>query len=78
MPSSGCSRWPCSRALRAGAAAGPQRRRRRPSLQPQAVLDAAPGVELDYLALAAPDLGPAPESGEARLLVAAQGRDAPG
>jgi pantoate--beta-alanine ligase len=34
-------------------------------------------VELDYLVLTAPDLGPAPESGPARLLVAAWiGRDA--
>ncbi|GAB3989795.1 pantoate--beta-alanine ligase [Nocardioides marmoraquaticus] len=32
----------------------------------------APGVELDYLALRAPDLGPAPGSGPARLLVAAR------
>jgi pantoate--beta-alanine ligase len=31
-----------------------------------------PGVELDYLELTAPDLGPAPEDGEARLLVAAR------
>ena len=30
------------------------------------------GVELDYLALTAPDLGRAPETGEARLLVAAR------
>ncbi len=31
-----------------------------------------PGVDLDYLALTAPDLSPAPESGEARILVAAR------
>ncbi|MGI8613052.1 MAG: pantoate--beta-alanine ligase [Nocardioidaceae bacterium] len=37
-----------------------------------AVLDAADGLYLDYLALTDPDLGPAPETGEARLLVAAR------
>lgn len=36
------------------------------------LLAAAPGVDLDYLALRAPDLGPAPASGPARLLVAAR------
>ncbi|MDU0292423.1 pantoate--beta-alanine ligase [Saccharothrix longispora] len=35
-------------------------------------LDAVPGVDLDYLELRAPDLGPAPENGDARLLVAAR------
>jgi pantoate--beta-alanine ligase len=35
------------------------------------VLDAAP-VELDYLTLTDPDLGPAPEVGPGRLLVAAR------
>ena len=30
------------------------------------------GIDLDYLELTAPDLGPAPERGEARLLVAAR------
>jgi pantoate--beta-alanine ligase len=35
-----------------------------------AVLAAEPGVALDYLALRAPDLGPAPQHGLARLLVA--------
>jgi pantoate--beta-alanine ligase len=46
---------------------------------PAAVLDAArevlgkePGIELDYLELRARDLGPAPASGAARLLVAAR------
>ncbi|WP_447005289.1 pantoate--beta-alanine ligase [Saccharothrix isguenensis] len=46
---------------------------------PDAVLKAArdtlaavPGVDLDYLELRAPDLGPAPENGDARLLVAAR------
>jgi pantoate--beta-alanine ligase len=36
------------------------------------VLAAEPGVVADYLALRAPDLGPAPERGAARLLVAAK------
>jgi pantoate--beta-alanine ligase len=60
-----------SAALRAGATAGPQGE--------DAVLTAAHavlasqfGVQLDYLALRAPDLRPAPETGEARLLVAAR------
>jgi len=57
-----------SRALRAGAAAGPA--------GAGAVLAAATaelaGVEVDYLALRGPDLGPAPEAGPARLLVAAR------
>jgi pantoate--beta-alanine ligase len=35
-------------------------------------LAAVPEVELDYLDLRAPDLGPAPEKGDARLLVAAR------
>lgn len=46
---------------------------------PQAVLDRAhdvlagePALELEYLELRDPELGPAPESGEARLLVAAR------
>jgi pantoate--beta-alanine ligase len=38
----------------------------------RAVLDEAPGIDLDYLALTAPDLGPVPESGAARVLVAAR------
>jgi pantoate--beta-alanine ligase len=37
-----------------------------------AVLAAEPGVSVDYLALRADDLGPAPEQGPARLLVAAR------
>ena len=60
-----------SAALRAGALAAPA--------GPAAVLAAArtvlaeaDGVEADYLALRAPDLGPMPESGDARLLVAAR------
>ena len=36
------------------------------------VLRGAPGVDLDYLELTATDLGPAPGSGPARLLVAAR------
>jgi pantoate--beta-alanine ligase len=38
----------------------------------RAVLDAAPGADVDYRELADPDLGPAPASGPARLLVAAR------
>ncbi len=60
-----------SAALRAGAAAGVD--------GPAAVLAAGnsvlaaePGIGLDYLALRAPDLGPVPVSGPARLLVAAR------
>ncbi|MBI1759281.1 MAG: pantoate--beta-alanine ligase [Actinobacteria bacterium] len=56
------------RALRAGVAAGPG--------GAEAVLNAARGcltdLEVDYLTLRAPDLGPAPERGPARLLVAAR------
>jgi pantoate--beta-alanine ligase len=37
-----------------------------------AVLRGARGVDADYVALTAPDLGPAPDRGEARLLVAAR------
>jgi pantoate--beta-alanine ligase len=37
------------------------------------VLDRAPGaIELDYLALSDPDLGPTPDEGPARLLIAAK------
>jgi pantoate--beta-alanine ligase len=58
-----------SRALRAGAAAA--------AGGPGAVLAAArteiaDGVELDYLALTDPALGPAPDRGPARLLIAAR------
>jgi pantoate--beta-alanine ligase len=57
-----------SRALRSGAAAGPA--------GAGAVLHAATrelrGVDVDYLALRGPDLGPAPVAGAARLLVAAR------
>jgi len=38
----------------------------------RAVLRDAPGHDLDYLELTAPDLGPAPEAGEARILIAAR------
>jgi len=38
----------------------------------RAVLRQTDGVDLDYLTLTAPDLGAAPERGEARLLVAAR------
>ncbi|TWP51371.1 pantoate--beta-alanine ligase [Lentzea tibetensis] len=38
----------------------------------RSVIDASPLVELDYLELRDPDLGPAPENGDARLLVAAR------
>jgi pantoate--beta-alanine ligase len=40
-------------------------------LAARAELEHAEGVSLDYLSLTAPDLGPAPTAGEARLLVAA-------
>lgn len=57
-----------SRALDAGAAAAPA--------GPGAVLQAARaelgGIDVDYLELRAPDLGPVPDAGEARLLVAAR------
>jgi pantoate--beta-alanine ligase len=36
----------------------------------RAVLAAEPGLSLDYLALRDPQLGPAPRTGSARLLVA--------
>jgi pantoate--beta-alanine ligase len=36
------------------------------------VLAAEPGISVDYLELRDPDLGPAPERGPARLLVAAR------
>ena len=60
-----------SAALFAGRDAGPQGPEavRRAA---EAVLAAEPGLELDYLVLTDPDLGPAPQTGEARLLVAAK------
>jgi pantoate--beta-alanine ligase len=60
-----------SRALRAGASVrtgGPDAT----LAAARAAIEQAPGVELDYLVLTAPDLGPAPERGPARLLVAAR------
>jgi pantoate--beta-alanine ligase len=60
-----------SAALRAGAdaaAAGPDAT----LAAARAVLDAEPGVELDYLTLTDAMLGPAPAAGEGRLLVAAR------
>lgn len=36
------------------------------------ILRCQPAIQVDYLELAAPDLGPAPDSGPARLLVAAR------
>ncbi|MDT0200605.1 pantoate--beta-alanine ligase [Nocardioides sp. AE5] len=38
----------------------------------RAELRASPGVDLDYLVITAPDLGPAPAEGEARILIAAR------
>lgn len=59
------------RALEAAAAAA--------SSGPQAAVDAGtaviastPGIDLDYLAVTDPELGPAPSAGEARILVAAR------
>jgi pantoate--beta-alanine ligase len=60
-----------SHALQAGRSAGSQG----PSeavLAAGDVLVKEPDIELDYLALRAPDLGPAPAEGEARMLVAAK------
>ena len=64
-----------SQALRAGAAAA-DHGREAVLAAAHAVLDAASadgaGVQLDYLELTSPDLGPVPAYGEARLLVAAK------
>lgn len=38
----------------------------------RAELRASPGIDLDYLVITAPDLGAAPGSGEARILIAAR------
>jgi pantoate--beta-alanine ligase len=38
----------------------------------RAVLDAEPGIDVAYLELTDPELGPAPDKGEGRLLVAAR------
>jgi pantoate--beta-alanine ligase len=60
-----------SAALRAGAAAGP-RGSGAVLAAAGAVLAGAPELVPDYLELTAPDLGPAPDAGPARLLVAAR------
>jgi pantoate--beta-alanine ligase len=60
-----------SRALRAGAAAG-ERGAAAVLAAARAVLDTEPQIAVDYVALRAPDLGPAPSAGSARLLVAAR------
>ncbi|MGY1843237.1 pantoate--beta-alanine ligase [Modestobacter sp. SYSU DS0875] len=60
-----------SRALRAGAAAGPLGADAVLAAA-RTVLDAAPGLLQDYLELTDPQLGPAPVAGPARLLVAAR------
>ncbi|HET7386061.1 MAG TPA: pantoate--beta-alanine ligase [Nocardioidaceae bacterium] len=60
-----------SRALRAGAAAAPGGAV--PVLDAAgAVLRATAGIQTDYLELTDPELGPAPDAGAARLLVAAR------
>jgi pantoate--beta-alanine ligase len=59
-----------SRALHAGAAVGAQGADAVVGAA-RAVLASEPRVQVDYLALTSPDLGVAPHSGEARLLVAA-------
>lgn len=60
-----------SRALRAGVEAGAGGAREVLAVA-AAVLDAEPGIALDYLELTSPELGPPPPEGEARLLVAAR------
>ncbi len=60
-----------SRALGAGAVAG-EYGGEHALAAARAVLRQTNGVDLDYLALTSPELGPAPESGEARLLIAAR------
>ena len=68
-PPDRCSAVALSAALRAGAEAGRHGGAAVLAAAHQ-VLDTEPGVDLDYLTLRAPDLGPAPERGAARLLVA--------
>ncbi|EXG79388.1 pantoate--beta-alanine ligase [Cryptosporangium arvum] len=58
-------------ALRAGAAAG-EGGAAAVEAAANAVLGDASGLQLDYAVVTAPDLGPAPESGEARLILAAK------
>jgi pantoate--beta-alanine ligase len=60
-----------SKALRAGADAGP-RGAEAVLAAAHEVLPGAPDLVLDYLELTDPDLGPAPAAGPARLLVAAR------
>jgi pantoate--beta-alanine ligase len=60
-----------SAALRAGVAAGPGGAAAVLAAA-RSVLAGAPSLTLDYLELTDPDLGPAPASGPARLLVAAR------
>jgi pantoate--beta-alanine ligase len=60
-----------SAALRAGAAAGSQGAGAVLAAA-RAVLAGEPDLAPDYLELTAPDLGPAPDAGPARLLVAAR------
>ncbi|GAA0622015.1 pantoate--beta-alanine ligase [Sporichthya brevicatena] len=60
-----------SRALRAGAAAGP-RGADAVLAAAKATLAAEPGLVVDYVALRDPELAPAPDTGETRLLVAAK------
>jgi pantoate--beta-alanine ligase len=60
-----------SAALRTGAAAGPSGAAAVRAAA-SAVLDDADGVQLDYLEVRAPDLGPVPSHGEARILLAAR------
>jgi pantoate--beta-alanine ligase len=60
-----------SRALQAGADAGPRGADAVLSAA-SAVLEPTDGVDLDYLALRSPELADAPTYGEARLLVAAR------
>ncbi|GAA3386695.1 pantoate--beta-alanine ligase [Cryptosporangium minutisporangium] len=58
-------------ALRAGAEAGPNGADAVETAARTLLADTA-GLELDYAVVTAPDLGPAPESGPARLLLAAK------
>ena len=60
-----------SAALTAGARAGPQGREA-VLRQAERTLQACPALEPEYLTLRDPNLGPAPATGEARLLVAAR------
>jgi pantoate--beta-alanine ligase len=59
-----------SRALRAGSAAAENSADVLAAARKE--LEQNPGLDVDYLVLTGPDLGPAPERGPARLLVAAQ------